>query len=411
MHPRKPRKPFTLYKKETQAGPVWYARYWDEDTRRYAVTRTTGVIAEGKKQRRYEAEEAAREMMPRIKFIPPPPEKSFVQYLEDFWTPGSPYIQEAALVKKRPLSVAYVKMNHDDVKLHIASFPPFKKIKLQELTPAMIRDWLIWMAGKGLSGHRINKVLLAMRVATRYAVSREEMDRDPFKGIGKAAEFSKEKGILMPDEIHRLITAPVTDPRVRLAVLLAVLCGMRRGEIRGLQWGDIADGLIHIRHNWINGEGIKAPKCKGGAVRENSRTVPLPGQVLKVLETIKPNGRNPEAFIFEGNKGPLSNNFFRYGFRTELEKIGIPGQWTGKEKAPEGYINEQRRRNLTFHGLRHTFITISRLAGITDLEIQTLAGHKSNVMMENYSHAAQVLDFSSAKEKLERAITKAEKKA
>jgi hypothetical protein len=32
-------------------------------------------------------------------------------------------------------------------------------------------------------------------------------------------------------------------------------------------------------------------------------------------------------------------------------------------------------------------------------------------MMENYSHAAQVLDFSSAKEKLERAITKEEKGA
>jgi hypothetical protein len=32
-------------------------------------------------------------------------------------------------------------------------------------------------------------------------------------------------------------------------------------------------------------------------------------------------------------------------------------------------------------------------------------------MMERYSHAAQVLDFSLAKEKLEKAVTKAEKGA
>jgi integrase len=70
-------------------------------------------------------------------------------------------------------------------------------------------------------------------------------------------------------------------------------------------------------------------------------------------------------------------------------------------------VNEQKRRNLTFHGLRHTFITLGRLAGITDLEIQALAGHRSGAMMENYSHAAQVLDFAAAREKLEKAVGEA----
>ena len=67
-------------------------------------------------------------------------------------------------------------------------------------------------------------------------------------------------------------------------------------------------------------------------------------------------------------------------------------------------MNEQGRRNLTFHGLRHTFITLGRLAGITDIEIRALARHKSVAMMERYSHAAQVLDFAAAREKLERAV-------
>jgi integrase len=93
----------------------------------------------------------------------------------------------------------------------------------------------------------------------------------------------------------------------------------------------------------------------------------------------------------------------------ELSLIGIPGKWPRwkKEKQPEGYVNEQKRRNITFHSLRHTYITLSRLAGIIDVEIQALAGHKDGRMMNNYTHTGQVLDFTVAREKLERAINSA----
>jgi hypothetical protein len=49
MRPKKTQKLFTLYKKETKTGPVWYARYWNETAGRYTVTRSTGIPAEGKR--------------------------------------------------------------------------------------------------------------------------------------------------------------------------------------------------------------------------------------------------------------------------------------------------------------------------------------------------------------------------
>jgi integrase len=248
-----------------------------------------------------------------------------------------------------------------------------------------------------------------MRVAVRYAVAREELEKDPFRNIGEAAEISKEKGVLTPDEAARLITAPITDPRHRLAVLLGVLCGMRIGEVRGLLWEDInqEEKIITIRNNYIDGEGMKAPKCKGGTARKNSRTVPLPSSVAVILETFQSLNPAPDSFVFESFqlKGePVSKGFFRYVIDKELTAIDIPGVWKEKGPAPVDYVNEQKKRNLTFHSLRHTFITLGRLAGITDLEIQALAGHKSGAIMEKYSHAAQVLDFTAAREKLERAV-------
>ena len=393
MHPLKTRKPFTLFKKETKSGAVWYARFWDENAKRYAVARSTNVLAEGKKQRRFEAEQVARKILPQIKFTPAV-SKAFIQYLENFWALDSAYVREAALVKKRPLSAAYIHMNHEDIRRHIKPFKPFGEITLQKLSPALIRDWITWMAERGLSGNRINHVLQGMRVAVRYAVIREELERDPFRNIGKAAEAAKEKGILTYEEAARLISAPIADPRHRLAVLLGLLCGMRMGEVRGLQWRDIENGLIHIRHNYINGEGVKAPKCKGGTVRQNPRTVPLPSSVEEILKMLKGFNAMPNSFVFESFKikgKPVSKEYFRYVMCKEFAAIGISGI-------------ERKKRNLSYHGLRHSFITLSRLAGITDIEIRALAGHRSVTMTERYSHAAQVLDFAAAREKLERAV-------
>jgi integrase len=348
-------------------------------------------------------------MFQTIYFTPESSDKLFTQYLVDFWTDGSPYIRECALVKKRPLSAYYIKMNHDDVRRHIEPFPGFRGIILRGLTAGILRDWLTWMAEKKLSGHRIYHVLQGMRIAVRYAVAREELDRDPFKNIGEAEEQPKEKGIFTPGEAAALIQAPMKEPRTRLVVLLGLLCGLRRGEVRGLLWGDIGEGIITVCHNWIDKEGVKAPKCRGGTVRENKRLVPFPASVALVIEAVRHISTNlaPDRFVFEGIRRPgepLGNNFFRRALTVELLAIGINKITTDKEGKKVIDDSEQCRRNLTFHGLRHSYITLGRLAGMTDLEIQALAGHKSGAMMERYSHASQVLDFAAAREKLERAI-------
>jgi hypothetical protein len=237
MRPKKVRKPFTLYQKETQTGLVWYTRFWDETTRRYAVARSTGVPVGGKRQRRYEAEQAARAMLPGIRFTPPAPEKSFTQYVADFWTMDSPYIRECVLVKKKPLSVDYVVMNHENVRRHMEPFPGFHGVTLCGLTAGVIRDWVSWAAKKGISGRVINIVLQGMRVPVRYALAWEELERDPFRNIREDIEEHREKGILSPAEVSRLIRAAVKDTRTRLAVLLGLLCGLRRGGSPGPSMG------------------------------------------------------------------------------------------------------------------------------------------------------------------------------
>jgi integrase len=336
----------------------------------------------------------------------------FIEYLMEFWSAESEYVKFKRDVKKKPLSAYYVKMNHEDVARHIATFPEFKTIKVGEVTKKLLKKWMIWMSikkvihkkkdgteviGANISGRRINAILQGMRVAIRWAVDNEELTTDPFRNLDEAAEETREKGILTKAELNRLIYSPVKDPYSRLAVLLAARCGLRRGEIRGLQWGDIKKEIINVQHNWTNNiEGLKSHKIKGGTMVKNSCPVPFPSDVKTVLEIIRrfseKTGEND--YVMQNWLRPgkvISAEYFRSALARELRDLGID------EKA-------QKERNLTFHGLRRTFISLGRLSGLNAFEIQTLARQKSEKMVQRYSHGHQAIDFLAMKKKLEDGI-------
>jgi integrase len=180
--------------------------------------------------------------------------------------------------------------------------------------------------------------------------------------------------------------------------------------MRGLQWGDIEGGILTIQHNYQNKEGLKLPKYN------SVRKVPIPAAVQELLDTawkfacklapdigpdvvIEP---SPNTFVLESDYfpgKPLGNNFYREAVDKELSAIGIS-------------LEQQKERNLSPHSLRHSFVTLGRLSGISDPEIQALAGHKPSGIMGKYSHIPQVINFAEAKRKLEVSYTvKHEEKA
>jgi len=395
--------PFTLFKKKTGIGLIWYIRFWNEKAQKYTLTSSTEIIVEGKKERKREAELKAQKMLSEIRFEKEAADRPFIEYLEDFWKSNSQYVKECAVLKKKPLSAYYVRQNAVNVKLHVKPFPKFKKLTLRELTAGFIKDWMAWAADNNLSERTINSVLSTKSVAVRHAVEREELDRDPFKNIKKVPESPKEKGVLTFAERDKLIKAKPTDPLSRLAVLLGLLCGMRRGEVRGLKWSDFDNGLINLTHNFVNMEGLKKPK------HGKERTVPYLDVVEKAFDEVRKTAIRPhfDNYVFESFNRPgqpMCETFFRNAIRRELEGIGISAKETKATNDTPTVPSEQKRRNLSFHSLRHSFITLGRMDGISDLEIQAVAGHSTRKMMEHYTHAEKVLNFEDYREKMRKVV-------
>jgi integrase len=300
-------------------------------------------------------------------------------------------VKSAALVKKQPLSALYIKTNHEDVRRHMVPFPGFAKLTVKDLTPGHVSDWQTWAAERGMSGRRINAITQTMRVAVRWAVTRGDLKTDVFAKINKAPDRPKEKGILTQAEMSALIHPKIGEPRDRAAALLGALCGLRRGEIRGLLWGDIdtENGMLKIEHNWQDLEGMKGPKAGSKGI------VPMIDTVTNALQSVRLSHRNPasDAFVFESLDcpgKPLSVKWVEGAVGRCLDAIGIDR-------------DERKKRNITTHSLRHCFVTNGRLLGFSDFEIATLARHNGhgNAMTERYSHGGQAMNMESARQRIE----------
>jgi integrase len=375
---------YSLYKKRIGTRDYWYVRYWNEREKRYTVHRATGIEAAGKKERRAEAEKIALEMLPAISFNIS--DMTMIQYVKKFWQEDSPYFREHEKVYGHKLSAYYSKAHLDVIRLHIEPYAPFAHIGIEKLTAGLVRDWMLWAAERGASGTRINRAMQAIRVPLRYAIERDEAKTDPFTKIRPAHETKREKGILTKNEVVSLINSPVSDEKHRLAVLLGVLCGMRLGEVRGLLWEDLdpGEGVIHIRHNWQDLEGLKGPKC--GSFGD----VPLPALVYELAEACREKAGGPLVFGRQDGR-PFCNGYFRLALIAELAAIGINKVITlesGKKLTDD---SAQRRRNISFHSLRHTFVSLARMAGIGEFQAQALARQRSIGVTERYTHRRQAM--------------------
>jgi len=159
---------------------------------------------------------------------------------------------------------------------------------------------------------------------------------------------------LTPEQLSRLLEVIEGEFYVNPAaqiMKLALVTGLRRGELFRLQWADIdfERGFIHIR----------GPK--GGV----DQKIPLNDSARQTLEAIPKSESN---FVFPGRGGG--------------ERVFV-GKAANRIKALAGLPKSFR----PLHGLRHAFASMLASSGQVDLyTLQKLLTHKSAAMTQRYAH-------------------------
>ena len=155
------------------------------------------------------------------------------------------------------------------------------------------------------------------------AVSEGLIERNPAKLLFTPSEAKVgERRAMTLEEVRKcLMVLDVLDIRERLVVQLAIIAGMRPGEVLGLTWKYVGPDYIDVRQRVYKGK-IDTPKTK-----QSIRKAALSNGVVAALGQWKSISldTNPDAWVFPSERGtPLSrDNILRRTINPRLAKVGL----------------------------------------------------------------------------------------
>lgn len=135
----------------------------------------------------------------------------------------------------------------------IAEYTPFHRIKLQELTPALLQSYYNTQLKVGLSPNTVRKHHANIHKCLDYAVRLGMITVNP-SIMAELPPKRKYQGATTytPEQLRELLNLFQRDP-LETPVELTVTYGLRRSEVCGLRWDavDFEAGTVHVRHTAV----------------------------------------------------------------------------------------------------------------------------------------------------------------
>jgi len=268
--------------------------------------------------------------------------------------------------------------------------------KLSALRPHHVQRCYSDLLDAGLSPASVHKVHVVLHSALRSAVRTRLIARNPCDDLVLPRIRTPEIKALTDEEIGAMLKA-AEGTRVAVPLLVLVSLGVRRGELLGLQWGDVdleahALSVRRALEESSAGVHLKQPKT----VR-SSRTIALPASTvdaLRVHHAARQRARlaagaefNRLDLVFPGPDGePWRPSTFAAACRRVFKKAGL---------------------TCRLHDLRHTHATMLLCQGVHPKVVQERLGHANvSTTLNIYSHVAPNMQQEAA-EKIDEALAAA----
>ena len=246
------------------------------------------------------------------------------------------------------------------------------EVPISMLKPSDVQDWMIWLRDeRGLGSASRNKKHGVLAMVCKYAAAIGDAPiiatgllKAP-KDLPKPVNSLTESSAL---EVAAQLRARLPEP-LALAGIIALMTGMRRGEICALMWRDFDAkagtlGISRTLHS--KGQGIYA--LGDTKTSQGNRTIILPESVAALLRARKKNSISQWIFPQPTSPElPMNPGTAYRRLKTLLEKAGLP--------------------SIRFHDLRHTFATHALTSGVDAKTLAGILGHtNASFTLDTYTH-------------------------
>lgn len=262
--------------------------------------------------------------------------------------------------------------------------PKWGESAISELTPVQVEGWLKTLMLDPRKGSKAKRPMQAgtkakirnlMSAIYRHAMRHGFIQNNPIQLVRQGSKRAKAPEILTVEEIHSLLAA--LRPRERTMVLLDAGSGLRRGELFGLQWGDVdfRNLVVHVQRSVVQNV---VGKCK---TEVSAKPMPLDEYMARdLLEWYRVTPyREADSYVFatdanragsKRGKQPISPaKVMTYWIQPCAKSIGIT-------------------KHINWHTFRHTFTNLLHANGEDVKTVQELLRQASaKITMDVYSQA------------------------
>lgn len=219
----------------------------------------------------------------------------------------------------------------------------------------------------------------------KYAIDNEYVFDNPCKDIKIVKKETKPRQIYSVEEVQTILNLMADEPlKYFLFHILAFFCGFRRGELLGIEWGDISfeERKIKIRRASLYANDIgtytSTPKTVG-----SRRTVVVSDDVIDLLKRYKAEQDEYKKMLGDA----------------WIENDRLFTQWNGAPMGTSTPLNWYREfckknniRYLCTHCCRHFNISLMIKNHIDVVSVSAAAGHKDvtttlNIYAEEFEEA------------------------
>lgn len=289
-------------------------------------------------------------------------------------TPGSlsPLVKDAAALwikrcKEKRLEPMTVKGYEEHVDLHIVPFIGAKK--LAEITVPSVNAFADQLRDACRSPEMVKRVVRSLGAIFKDARRRGMANTSPTSGVELDLPERDDPRPVIPTKAELQAIIGAAAGRWRPLILVAIFCGLRASELRGLPWSDVSLDGKQLSLTQRADASHRIGKLKSKAAYRSIPCSPIVLNALREWKLICPKG--DAGLVFPNGMGKVEShsNLLERGLEPILKAAGI-------DKGKYG-----------MHSLRHACASLWIELGHNPKQIQRLMGHSSiKVTFDVYGH-------------------------